>query len=219
MARVRRLPADARRAQFLDVALELFAERGYHDTSISHIIESASVARGTFYQYFKSKREIFDQLLDQLFEEVSSSVSPIRIGTPQDIADEVRANIESLCRTLQENLPMGRVILEQAVGLDEAGREQLRGFYLRVLDRIERAVRVGQKLGIVRPGDPSLISIFLLAMVKESLYQQIIGTRSFRVSDVVTEIFECLQRGVLLVRLPGPAGGAKPGRKTSAPAD
>ena len=59
-----------------------------------------------------------------------------------------------------------------------------------------------KKLGIVRPGDPSLISIFLLAMVKEALYQQIIGTRSFSVGRVVTEIFECLQRGVLLVRLP-----------------
>jgi hypothetical protein len=33
------------------------------------------------------------------------------------MARAVRANIESLCRTLQENLPMGRVLLEQAVGL------------------------------------------------------------------------------------------------------
>jgi hypothetical protein len=70
-------------------------------------------------------------------------------------------------------------------------------------------VRVGQKPGIVRPGDPSLISIFLLAMVKESLYQQIIGTRTFRVGQVVTEVFECLQRGVLVVRLPGPGTGRK----------
>ena len=209
MPRVRRLPRDARRAQLLDVALEQFAERGYHDTSISHIIESASVARGTFYQYFKSKREIFEDLLDQLFEEVSSSVSPIPIGTPEAITSEVRANIESLCRTLQENLPMGRVLLEQAVGLDEAGRKQLREFYLRVLDRIERAVRVGQKLGIVRPGDPSLIAVCLLAMVKESLYQQIIGTRSFKVGQVVNEIFECVERGVLLIRLPGPAAPSK----------
>jgi AcrR family transcriptional regulator len=203
MARVRRLAPDVRRAQLLKVALELFAERGYHATSISHIIESASVARGTFYQYFRSKREIFDQLLDQLLQEVSASVAPIRIGTPESIATEIRANIESLCRTLQENLAMGRVLLEQAVGLDEAGREQLREFYKRVLARIERAVRIGQRLGIVRRGDPSIISVCLLAMVKESLYQQIIGTRRFRVGQVVTEIFECVQQGILLVRLPG----------------
>jgi len=192
---------DARRAQLLAVALDLFAERGYHATSITHIIEKASVARGTFYQYFRSKQEIFDDLLDQLFEQVTSAVAPIAIASPEQIAVAIRANVEGLCRRLQENLPMGRVLLEQAVGINEAGREQLRGFYQRVLDRIERAVSVGQKLGVVRRGDPGLIAIFLLAMVKESLYQQILGTRTFRVDQLVTEIFESVQQGVLLVRL------------------
>ena len=198
-----RMSPDARRAQLLAVALDLFAERGYHATSITHIIEKASVARGTFYQYFRSKQEIFDDLLDQLFEQVSSAVSPIAIASPEQIAVAVRANIEGLCRRLQENLPMGRVLLEQAVGINEAGREQLRAFYQRVLDRIERAVSVGQKLGVVRRGDPGLIAIFLLAMVKESLYQQILGTRTFKVEQLVTEIFESVQQGVLLVRLGG----------------
>jgi AcrR family transcriptional regulator len=201
MTSVRRMSRDDRRAQLLGVALHLFAARGYHATSISHIIEKAGVARGTFYQYFRSKKEIFDSLLDHLFEEVNSSVAPIQIAEPKAIAAAVRANIESLCRTLQENLPMGRVLLEQAVGINEAGREQLREFYLRVLGRIERAIVVGQQLGVVRNGDPALIAVFLLAMVKESLYQQIIGTRTFPGSKVVDEIFQTVQHGLLLVRL------------------
>ena len=128
-------------------------------------------------------------------------MAPIAIASPEQMAVAVRSNIENLCRRLQENLPMGRVLLEQAVGINEAGREQLRAFYQRVLDRIERAVSVGQKLGVVRRGDPGLIAIFLLAMVKESLYQQILGTRTFRVEQLVTEIFESVQHGLLLVRL------------------
>jgi AcrR family transcriptional regulator len=194
------MPRDERRAQFLRVALDLFAARGYHATSISHIIGKAGVARGTFYQYFRSKKEIFDSLLDELFAQVNAAVAPIQIAAPVSMARAVRANIESLCRTLQENLPMGRVLLEQAVGLNEAGREQLRDFYKRVLGRIEAAVSVGQQLGVVRPGDPALIAVFLLGMVKESLYQQIIGTRSFPVDRLVHEIFESVQQGVLLVR-------------------
>lgn len=203
MAGTRRMSPDARRAQLLAVALDLFAARGYHATSISHIIEKASVARGTFYQYFKSKKEIFDSLLDQLFEQVTSVVAPIQIDTPEHIAMAIRANIEALCRRLQDNLPMGRILLEQAVGVNETGREQLRDFYLRVLDRIERAVSVGQKLGVVRRGDAGLIAVFLLAMVKESLYQQILGTRTLAVGRLVDEIFETVQQGVLLVRLAG----------------
>ncbi|HVT08744.1 MAG TPA: TetR/AcrR family transcriptional regulator [Polyangia bacterium] len=201
MTTSRRMSPDARRAQLLAVALDLFAARGYHATSISHIIEKASVARGTFYQYFRSKKEIFDSLLDQLFEQVTSAVAPIAIDTPEHIAIAIRGNIESLCQRLQDNLPMGRILLEQAVGVNETGREQLRDFYVRVLDRIERAVTVGQKLGVVRRGDAGLIAVFLLAMVKESLYQQILGTRALGVGRLVDEIFETVQQGVLLVRL------------------
>ncbi|HVV17674.1 MAG TPA: TetR/AcrR family transcriptional regulator [Polyangia bacterium] len=201
MATSRRMSPDARRAQLLEVALDLFAARGYHATSISHIIEKASVARGTFYQYFRSKKEIFDSLLDQLFEQVTSAVAPIAIDTPEHIAIAIRGNIEALCRRLQDNLPMGRILLEQAVGVNETGREQLREFYVRVLERIERAVTVGQKLGVVRRGDAGLIAVFLLAMVKESLYQQILGTRALGVGRLVDEIFETVQQGVLLVRL------------------
>jgi AcrR family transcriptional regulator len=199
----RRMSPDARRAQLLTVALDLFAARGYHATSISHIIEKASVARGTFYQYFRSKKEIFDSLLDQMFQQVTSAVAPIEIGSPEQIAIAIRANIESLCRRLQDNLPMGRILLEQAVGVNETGREQLRDFYVRVLDRIERAVTIGQKLGVVRRGDAGLIAVFLLAMVKESLYQQILGTRMLTIPRLVDEVFETVQQGVLLVRLGG----------------
>src|SRR5438552_1828440 len=65
-ARARRL-REERRAQVLATARRLFAERGYHNTSISEIIAACRIARGTFYLYFESKRAIFDELLDDLF--------------------------------------------------------------------------------------------------------------------------------------------------------
>ena len=214
MGPVARLSRSARRDQLLDVALALFAERGYHDASISDIIGSAGVARGTFYNHFRSKREIFAELLDRLFEQVNACVSPIRPDLEASVAVQMRGNIESICRTLLDNLPLGRILLEQAVALDEDGRAQLKGFYVRVLDRLDRAVRVGQQLGIVRAGDPSLLTICTLAMIKETLYQRIIGTRSFPLDKVVTEIFGCMQWGVLQSPAQGPAvsdpGPARP---------
>ncbi|MBT8491506.1 MAG: TetR/AcrR family transcriptional regulator, partial [Deltaproteobacteria bacterium] len=38
-----------RRDQILRVATAVFADKGYHKASISHIIERAGIARGTFY--------------------------------------------------------------------------------------------------------------------------------------------------------------------------
>jgi AcrR family transcriptional regulator len=53
----------ARRQQILDVAARLFAERGYHPTSVAEIVESLGVGKGVFYWYFESKEDLFLEIL------------------------------------------------------------------------------------------------------------------------------------------------------------
>jgi AcrR family transcriptional regulator len=59
-----RLPAARRRQQLLDVALDVFAERGFHPTSMNDLAEAAGVTKPVLYQHFTSKRELYLELLD-----------------------------------------------------------------------------------------------------------------------------------------------------------
>lgn len=52
-----------KRTSLLDTAFHLFTSRGIHNTSISDIVESAGVAKGTFYLYFKDKYDIRNKLI------------------------------------------------------------------------------------------------------------------------------------------------------------
>jgi AcrR family transcriptional regulator len=52
-----------RRAQLMGRATELFAERGYHPTSVSDIVDSLGVGKGVFYWYFSSKEELLGEIL------------------------------------------------------------------------------------------------------------------------------------------------------------
>jgi len=47
----------------MDTALELFAENGYHATSISQIAKKAHISKGLAYNYFKSKKELLDEII------------------------------------------------------------------------------------------------------------------------------------------------------------
>ncbi|MEZ4272335.1 MAG: TetR/AcrR family transcriptional regulator [Myxococcota bacterium] len=189
---------DARRAQLLGVALELFGEKGYHATTISDIIARAKVARGTFYNYFDSKRQIFATVLDQLFDAVTSSVYPIELHSELSVQDQVHDNIARVCVSLRDNTSMARILFEQAVGLDEEANQQLQDFYNRVLKRLERAIGKGQGFGIVRGGDAGILATCLLGMIKESLYQQVLGTRDPDPQALATEIFNIAARGILV---------------------
>src|SRR2546423_172979 len=58
---------ESRRAQFLDVAVRLFAERGFDATTVEEIAKTVGVSKGTMYLYFPTK----DALLDALVERFS----------------------------------------------------------------------------------------------------------------------------------------------------
>jgi AcrR family transcriptional regulator len=60
----RRLSAGERRDQLFDVALSLFAERGYAATTMDDIAEAAGVTKPLVYQHFDSKRALYLELMD-----------------------------------------------------------------------------------------------------------------------------------------------------------
>ena len=61
-----RLPAARRRQQLLDVALRVFAEQGFHPTSMNDLAEAAGVTKPVLYQHFASKRELYLELLQDV---------------------------------------------------------------------------------------------------------------------------------------------------------
>lgn len=58
-----RLPADQRRQQLLDVARDVFSERGFHATSMDDVALRAGVTKPVLYQHFPSKRALYIELL------------------------------------------------------------------------------------------------------------------------------------------------------------
>ena len=70
-----RLPAAARRAQLLAVAVEEFGGNGYHVTTMNRLAEAAGVTKPVLYQHFPSKRELFLAVLDDVGERLRAEVA------------------------------------------------------------------------------------------------------------------------------------------------
>ncbi len=86
----------------MNVALELFAEKGYHATTISKIAGQAGISKGLIYNYFDSKKEILDELITHGFEEVYKNFDLNKDGTLTD--DEFVYFIRQSFRLVMENL-------------------------------------------------------------------------------------------------------------------
>jgi AcrR family transcriptional regulator len=55
---------DDKREQILDVIIDEFAENDYANVSISRIVANAGIAKGSFYQYFEGKDDLYGYLFD-----------------------------------------------------------------------------------------------------------------------------------------------------------
>ncbi len=186
-----------RRAQLLTEARKVFAAKGYHATSISDIIAACGVARGTFYNYFDSKRAIFSAILEDLFERMWHAVEPISVEPGQDILGAIAANIRSVMHTLDNNPDMVRILFNDAVGLDADNDNALVSFYNRSRERLENALRIGQQLGIIAEGNPQALAISVIGMVREYWFQRSIGAELIAPDEFLLEIYKLWQHGVL----------------------
>ncbi|TDP28408.1 TetR/AcrR family transcriptional regulator [Nocardia ignorata] len=88
------------RQRLLDAALEVFAERGFGNSSVEHVCERAGFTRGAFYSNFSSMEELFlamwEQRSTQMLGDVGALLSPgeqPRLGSLDDVVEYVLAMV------------------------------------------------------------------------------------------------------------------------------
>lgn len=196
------LRREQRRAHLLQCALEVFAEKGYHRASISDIIKRAGVARGTFYLYFESKRSVFDQLLDDLFELLNSRVKRIDPSRgPAGVVAQMESNVDEVLELLFSNRAMLRILLAEAVGLDSEFDEKLSDFYRRLALMIEESLKLGTEMKVIRKVNTQVASLCVLGSIKEVLYQLAMGQKLPGRDVLVKEILGYNIRGIFAAKV------------------
>lgn len=85
-----RLPAAERRQALLEVAMRLFAARGFHAVTTAEIVREAGVSEPILYRHFASKRDLYVACLDESQRQLRDAVERAIAATP-DPADWINA--------------------------------------------------------------------------------------------------------------------------------
>ncbi|NOZ85780.1 MAG: TetR/AcrR family transcriptional regulator [Deltaproteobacteria bacterium] len=154
-----------RRIHVLECASEVFAKKGYHETSVSDIVERARIARGTFYLYFENKRAIFEELLDQLIEKLDRRIK--RINPEDDVARQLKANVRGIIDLFLDNRELTKILVHEAIGLDEGFDKKLAQLNARIRNMVKASLDLGIEMGILRPCNTSITARCIMGSVRE----------------------------------------------------
>jgi AcrR family transcriptional regulator len=157
-----------KRARLKAAGLVLFGEKGYESTSVDKIARWAKLAVGTFYQHFRSKRQLLLALMDELLEKLSQL--DFRPGHVSDVKAVVH---ELLSRAFSHDLHyLGACrAWEEAVLSDpELARKQLK-IRAWTTARVTSVFQLLQRLPGARPG----VDVAGLARVMDSFFWSLLA--------------------------------------------
>ena len=192
-----------KRERILESAAEVFDEHGYADATIDMVAASASVAKGSVYNYFASKQDLYTAVFmkqmavqeTDLLDKLENASSPV---------NQLLLMFDHWYERYSQRKEVGRLVLEcwaSAARETQSDTEgsmagMLQAIHARWRQRMADIVARGQQTGHFRPdASPTMTAQVLLGMLDGLTLHGIIGT------DVIVndEFIERLKRGFLAV--------------------
>lgn len=115
-----------------ETALQLFAEKGYHATSMNAIAKAAGISKGLLYNYFNSKEELVQAIIFMAFEEGDKMMEGIDQYPPEQQLEMV---FEAYFQDIVENEQFWKLMVSLAVQVDqfpfirEPVQQKMQGYY------------------------------------------------------------------------------------------
>jgi AcrR family transcriptional regulator len=158
----------SKRRAIIEAASNIFAQKGYEDTTIAEIAEEAGVAVGTVYLYFRNKREIYTSIsLDWAVSLAAIFEDPTIVSLP--IEQAPRAMIEATFRKCHQNSEMMSLFQVDIQSEEEIQKHKAADELItRILDDFFRQVIARGQLA---PFDTELYTKILFGLVHSVLYE------------------------------------------------
>ena len=167
-----------RRDEIMAAAKEVFARKGFHETTIADIAKEAGLAYGSVYWYFDSKNELFHALMaveeSALRNHVAAALAAL--GVPaENVGQEapLRAAVEATLEYFESDKATVKLLLGDRYALGERFEKHLGGIYERFIDDIESFIVAAQERGEVVAAPPRMVAYTLAALVGQLAHRRL----------------------------------------------
>ena len=137
------------KAKILQVAKEVFAQKGFQKTTVKDITNAADLGYGTFYLYFKDKKEVFNALVEQVEDELYTAAdggSDIQKDYPQGRSSyrALRKDLRAICLSFYENRSILKFSKELSL-IDKSFKKKYSAMKSRL---VQRTKQILEKSGV-----------------------------------------------------------------------
>jgi AcrR family transcriptional regulator len=152
---------ELRHERICDVALHLFARKGYHQTSVREIAEAANLSVGALYTYVKAKEDILLLVYQRIFGLFREQMTATSIEHDNPTA-RLRAAIEATLRIYDQYQDLILVLYQESHALRREALRQLFDVDRRYVGMIQAIIEKGNREGHFACEDPTVSAIAIV---------------------------------------------------------
>jgi AcrR family transcriptional regulator len=154
-----------KRVEIIKKGIEVFSQKGYHRTKVSDITDALHISTGTFYIYFNNKRELFIEVIDDVFRNVVGEATTAIKGENDFFKRMVIRG-----KVFYENYTKYNEILNQLraemAGDDQWPEEKIKKIYHGLTKPVIREIETAVQKGIIEKIDPDLAAYALTGLIE-----------------------------------------------------
>lgn len=187
-----------KRQMILEAACRIFSEKGYHNARVEEIALEAGVGKGTVYEYFPSKKYLFQQVVDMHYDDLYKGMNDYLGKKRGDLKENFRYLLRNHVRICQKNRELTFFILRECAVMDE----DLRVWFAEKQKKREEATRkqitrMLQRYQIEQVNEEAF-SIQLSGVLMALQFSIVVGSYQGDDEQIIESLSEMLARGIML---------------------
>ncbi|MGD9346795.1 MAG: TetR/AcrR family transcriptional regulator [Candidatus Aminicenantes bacterium] len=191
---------EEKRAKILEASVKVFAEKGWRKTKMSDIAEAANIGKGTVYEYFRSKDELFaasfQYFMAKAWVFVAESLAQI-----SDPLERLETYIVSWADILEsKNVKYMEIVLDfWAEGIRSKGRTpslDLMKFYYDNRSFIEQLLEDCIAIDSIKSVDTKIVASIIIGALDGLMIQWIMDKNAFAMKEAVSSFARLVIEGL-----------------------
>lgn len=168
-----------KRRQILDAAYQVFSQKGYNRATVDEIIKLADTGKGTVYNYFTSKEQLFYTLIKERSEPLEKDLTVV-IESNRDPLGKVQEMVKIFLRFYMVNGDLWHVVMHEMRGFDvtkisQKHCERYGGSFRRTIGMLETVLHQGVVEGVFRDFDSPKIASSLFSVIVMMAFENFVS--------------------------------------------
>jgi AcrR family transcriptional regulator len=187
-----------RKEQIMDAALKVIISKGYDNSRMDDIVDISSMSKGAIYWYYKSKKEVYLNLVNYWVIKYSTVINHI-VEEDDSPAEQLKDVFEYFILQYEQDPSAFKALVEfwSLAGRDKDFQKKLDKVYSKFLEFLERIINKGVKSGEFKNLDVRITALSIMVNIEGIIWFTLFDAHGLSAREYINTITNFILSGLI----------------------